>query len=83
MDLATFGEEYGGLLDVCCGAVPRPWERKRCGKILADIADKAPGGSTQDIVSRNLTESTQKLVKKLRRGVAENAKQCEARSGKI
>jgi hypothetical protein len=44
------------------------------GKILADIADKEPGASTQDIVSRNLTESTQKLVKKLRGGEAENAK---------
>jgi hypothetical protein len=38
------------------------------GKILTDIADKAPGASTHDIVSRNLSESTQKLVKKLRGG---------------
>jgi hypothetical protein len=51
------------------------------GKILADIADKAPGASTQDIVSRNLTESTQKLVKKLRGVDAENARHREAGFG--
>jgi hypothetical protein len=36
------------------------------GKILADISDKAPGARQQDIAFRNLTESTQRLVKKLR-----------------
>jgi hypothetical protein len=30
MDLATFWAGYGGLLDLCCEVVPRPWERKRC-----------------------------------------------------
>lgn len=38
------------------------------GRILADIADKAPGTSTQDIISRHVNESTQNLVKKLRGG---------------
>jgi hypothetical protein len=38
------------------------------GNILADMANKPPGASTQDIVSRNLTESTQNVVKKLRGG---------------
>jgi hypothetical protein len=36
------------------------------GRILADIAEKAPGTSTLDIISRHVPESTQNLVKKLR-----------------
>jgi hypothetical protein len=39
------------------------------GRILVDIADKAPGsGSTKDIISKHVSESTQNLVRKLRGG---------------
>jgi hypothetical protein len=38
------------------------------GRILTDMADKSPDTPTRDIVSRHMSEFTQKLVKKLRGG---------------
>jgi hypothetical protein len=70
MDLAIFWVEYGVLLDRFCGSEQRlGQETLHTGdRILTDIADKIPDTHTRDIVSRHMSESTQKLVKKLRGG---------------
>jgi hypothetical protein len=63
------------LVGIWCVDTPLMWSGTKTrgqetlrtgGKILTDIADKRPDTPKRDIVSRHMSESTQKLFKKLR-----------------